>query len=450
MLIFSMLLLLGVPSCAQDASQEENGTKPEPPSEKPVVEQVEVVFDHPCAYVNAEDLDRVCRRISGKDESDPVYASWLEFSRNEWAQETIRPSALETVVRGDPKGTGTTENYIICARQAAAAFQLALRWKLSGDEKYAESARAILNEWALVNKRITANDSNQYLLAGFQGYTFANAAELLRDYGRWTSTEQGRFKTWLKEVWYTKNHWFLENHGGPNVCDLHYWSNWELANLASVLAIGIYLEDQEMVNEVNTQFLSGKGSGALSNLVPFDPVPDPDGSGGMIAQCMESGRDQGHATLCVSLVAELCRMAQNIGLDFWGADGNRVLAMAEYVAKYNVRPEGAFLPGNMPFNEYRYCMGCSCGNQTHGAVHSTVSANARGKERPGWELIRAHYVREKELPESACHYSALFAAQLRYRDGVLTGDGGAGDLRYGTASGAFDQLGWGTLLFYDE
>ena len=51
-------------------------------------------------------------------------------------------------------------------------------------------------------------------------------------------------------------------------------------------------------------------------------------------------------------------------------------------------------------------------------------------------------------PNEAISRTKLFAQQLRSRDGKLTGDGGAGDSRYGSTSAAFDQLGWGTLLFY--
>jgi len=436
----------GLASCRENGGQEPAVTIPS--VEETTEPEVSVSFNHPCAYVNAADLARVRQHVSAADLSDPVYASWKELESSPFAQETVKPSALETVVRGDPTGTGTTENYMQCCRQACAAFQLALRWQISGEEKYAESSRAILNEWAWACRKITANDSNQYLLAGFQGYTFANAAELLRGYAGWTDSEQESFKKWLRDVWYEKNKWFIDNHGGPNVCDLHYWSNWELCNLASILAIGIYLEDAGMVNYVNRQFLSGQGSGAVENLVPYDPVADPDGKGAVIAQCMESGRDQGHAVLCVSETAELCRMAQNVGLDFWGAKDSRVLAFFEYEAKYNVRQDGLYIASDMPFTEYKYCVDCSCVHKSHGATHTAVSPSGRGKERPGWDLIYAHYVKEKDYAPNTCYYTKLFAGQLRYRDGVLTGDGGAGDERYGSASGAFDQLGWGTLLFY--
>ena len=41
---------------------------------------------------------------------------------------------------------------------------------------------------------------------------------------------------------------------------------------------------------------------------------DPD-SDEILGQCEESGRDQGHATLCVSLMGAFCQMAYSIGED---------------------------------------------------------------------------------------------------------------------------------------
>lgn len=444
------VVLLGATCCNKQLGQGTVDLTDPNEQTQPQTPEATIKFSHPGAYVNADDLARVKQHVAAADANDPVYVAWTEFCKSPWAQETIKPSALETIVRGDPKNTGvSSENYILCDQQAASAFQLALRWQISGDTKYAEASRAILNEWARVAKTITANDNNQYLLAGFQGHAFANAAELLRDYEGWTASEQTSFKKWLKDLWYAKNFWFIDTHGGSGTCNLHYWSNWELANLASIMAIGIYLEDKGMIDYVDNQYYKGVGSGALKNIVPYDPVADPSGKTFAIAQSMESGRDQGHGTLVASMSAELCRMAQNVGLDFWEADNNRILAMFEYTAKYNVKVDGKFVATSMPFTEYKYCPpGCGCSNQTHGVTHTVVSADGRGTERPCWELIYAHYIKEAKLPANHAYYTKLFADQLRYRDGALKGDGGAGDSRYGSTSGAFDQLGWGTLLFY--
>ena len=207
-----------------------------------------------------------------------------------------------------------------------------------------------------------------------------------------------------------------------------------------------------MITYVYQQFREGEGSGALHNMIPYAPVSDPAGlSSTPIAQCMESGRDQGHATLVSAVCAELCQMAWNIGIDFWGMEDNLVLSMFEYTAMYNSNP---YPTVEMPFTEYSYCTGCECRNQTHGAIHMAVSSDGRGTIRPCWDLIYSHY-KSKGLSDKQLHYTKQFAEQLRYTDGELTGDCGAGDSRYNNKDGAettanFDQIGWGTLLFYQD
>ena len=406
-------------------------------------------FNHPCALVTEDDIQRVRASIAAASADDPVYVSYQNFCGNKFAQPTYKASPVEVIVAGDPKGTGyDKDNSGIIMNDAAAAYQLALRWRLSDNPIYADASVAILNEWASKCQKVAANDNNQYLCLGFRGYTLANAAELLRDYEGWTAADQNNFKAWLRRVWLERNEWFLETHGGTNNCNLHYWSNWELCNLASMMAIGIYLEDVEVVNKVYWNFREGAGSGCIDNMIPYDPIPDPSGHG-MIAQSMESGRDQGHGTLVISMCAELCQMAWNLGIDFWGMEDNKVLAMCQYTAKYNVKPGGTYLCTSMPFTPYSYCLpGCGCSNQSHGAEHAVVSSEGRGKERPCWDLIYSHYKHYKNVSADEVYYIKLFAEQLRYTNGILTGDGGAGTDRYGSVSGAFDQLGWGTMLFY--
>lgn len=446
-LIATIPALMSAVSCTDYLEQGEiDLTIETPPFEYPET----YTFSHPCALVSEADLTRVRASVEAASATDPVYVSWLQLCGNAYAQAAYKASPVEILVRGDATGIGDgKENYIQADRDAAAAFQLALRYQISGETAYADAAVKVLNDWADVCKQITANDNNQYLLAGFQGYQFANAAELLRDYTGWAAADQADFKQWLLDVWYAKNEWFIENHGGSNVCSLHYWSNWELANLASILAIGIYTENIEMINLAYRNFREGEGSGCINNMIPYDPVADPDGKTAAIAQSMESGRDQGHGTLVVSMCAELCQMAENVGLDFWGMEENKVLSMCEYTAKYNCFPEGNFICSSMPFTTYEYCpAGCGCSNSSHGATHTQVSSEGRGTIRPCWDLIYAHYAKVEGLGENQVYYSKLFAEQLRYTNGVLTGDGGAGDSRYGSNSSAYDQIGWGTLLFY--
>lgn len=115
------------------------------------------------------------------------------------------PSPQEEIVRGDATGTvAGKENYAYAMRDAAAAYQTAILWKLTGDTKYADLSVRILNAWADVCKRITSNDANQMLAAGCQGYTFANAAEIMQTYSGWNENDVIDFKRWIVEVFASK------------------------------------------------------------------------------------------------------------------------------------------------------------------------------------------------------------------------------------------------------
>ncbi len=97
----------------------------------------------------------------------------------------------------------------------------------------------------------------------------------------------------------------------------------------------------------------------------------------------------------------------------------------------------------MPFKEYKYCTGCSCKDQNHGAIHTSVADDTgRGGVRPGWEILYNHYANVKGLG-SGYKYAKQLSDKMRP-------EGGTGDSRYGGNSGAFDQLGWGTLMMYRQ
>ena len=195
-------------------------------------------------------------------------------------------------------------------KDAAAAYQMALLWKLTDDAKYADASINIMNQWANVCTEITSNDANHYLAAGCQGYTFANAAEIMQTYEGWNSQSLNKFKNWMINVFASKNYYFL-NTKPANTCPFHYWSNWDLVNMCSYLAIGILTENDDMVNYIVNYFYSGNGNGALKYLIAGTHL-DPLGSGETICQNQESGRDQGHAMMSVAVAANLAQMAYTL------------------------------------------------------------------------------------------------------------------------------------------
>ena len=337
---------------------------------------------------------------------------------------------------------------------AAAAYQMGILWRLTGDSRYADNAVKILNEWAKICTKITSNDAHQVLVAGAQGATFANAAGILANYSGWNATQQAVFKKWITDVFAPVNRKFLDTHTGSNVCADHYWSNWDLVNMASYLSIGVLTENSDMVNYVVNYFYQGVGNGCIKKLIR-GTHSDPLGTGETICQNQESGRDQAHSAMSVGVTANICQMAWTLyqsnptvkELDFFAANDNAIMKMGEYVALFNLRngndnknASGSWLvsTSQMPFEKFEYCINCSCRDKNHGATQTQAADEQRGSIRPGWEILLAHY---KNV--SGHKYIEQMANKIRPEGGS-----GEPEMRYGDNSGAFDQLGWCTLMLY--
>ncbi|MDR1586103.1 MAG: alginate lyase family protein [Treponema sp.] len=367
----------------------------------------------------AEDFNRIKTKLTANEE--PWVSGYAKLTANSHAQSAYNPGPVAQIVRG-----GTGENYSRAFNDAAAAYQLALRWKISGDPVFAARGVYILNEWAKICTEVTG-DTNQSLAAGLYGYQFAVAAELLRDYGGWSPSDFSAFKQWMLDVFFPKNLDFLTRH--HDTWDDHYWANWDLCNLASVLAIGILTDRRDIYNIAVRYLQTGIGNGNFSKFVNYIHITGAEELG----QLQESGRDQGHATLCIALMDLICRLTWNQGDDFYGFDDNRFLKGCEYTAKYNV----ANL--DVPFQRYVRLWGNKKSYPTPlQETHTVISSSGRGTVRPMWAGPYYHYAKVKGLEESKLRYTKMGVD-------ATAPEGGGGD--YGSASGGFDQLGFGTLMY---
>ncbi len=326
-------------------------------------------------------------------------------------------------------------------RDCAAIYQLALRYVLQDDATAAARAVADIKAWVENCDGIHHNgDTNQQLIL-FQVYQFANGMELLRDFNGYGQSDDFRKACdWLVEKFYPTATDFLKRHN--NTTD-HYWLNWDLASMTSILAMGILTEDQDKINEAILYFKNGIGSGNYQKAANF-VYDDPDGTGINIAQCNESGRDQGHATLCMSLMAAFCQMAYNIGEDLFAFDNHRMVAMAEYTAKFNC-PKKGIIPTStddgsfahsitsLPYTSYIWCPDSD--NKT--GERTTLASDKRGTRRPGWEIWRAY--------GKKTGFKTVYVDEFA---DYLFPDEGAGI--YDRNTGGFDQTGCSSLMFYRE
>lgn len=453
---------IGCALCATTACQEnEYGTvdlskyTPEP--------EVTLTYNHPCALYSAADFARVKAAISAGTLNAAQQAEFDALKNNYYVigEYGVTTHAHKQIVRGDPTGTEEgVENYADAMKDAASAHQFGLLWQLTGNTQYAEKGVKILKAWVNTCTEVTANDNNKYLAAGAQGYTFALAGEELRDYSGWSESEFTEFKNWMLNVFADKNYKFLQLHGSSNCgSPKHYMSNWDLVNLCSYLQIGILAENDDMVKYVASYFTkTGDGLGALPNIqIKTTEFSLPDGTKEEVTQTQESGRDQGHATMAIVVAAQLAQSAWALyednptftDLDFFSSNDQALRKMAEYNALANLKSGshaditisggtgvqgGSWLysVAQIPFT----AAGPWCSNASHeaGKTQTKFGEEARGQLRPGYEIYLKHYTTDNYFIK-------------KYAE-VQRPECGAGDDRYGHNSGAFDQIGWGTLMLY--
>ncbi|KAL5357618.1 chondroitin AC/alginate lyase [Aspergillus floccosus] len=372
-------------------------------------------FVHPGALHTAEDFDRIIGHVKNQDE--PWNTTWTLLTSNSYAQSSYEPRPVEVVYRGDD-GTNT-QNYPNLYRDAHAAYQLAVRWKITSDTAYADAAINILNSWATTLTGI-GGSSDKFLASGIYGYQMANAAELMRDYTGWPDDDKSKTGEMLTNVFASMNNLFLDDHNGQDY--YHYYANWDLCNLASLMAIGIFTDNQTMYDKAVQYVRTGPGNGALPVFAIANFTEE--GTGKALTQGQEAGRDQGHATLDLALLGVVAQQAFNQGDDLFAEYENLILNSAEYIGKYNVGYDVPYTP----YMSYQ-------GNQT------VISESSRGNVRPGAELVSAHYGQLKGLNSSWTD---------AYRDWVnanTTGGVELGGGYYGGNSGGFDALGFGSLLY---
>lgn len=362
-------------------------------------------FTHPGLLHTEADFLRMRTKVGMH--ATPWIDGWEVLVANGHTKLTNEPNPQPAIRRGDGN-----ENYWILYNDIAAAYGDALRWKVSGDADYAVKAVEYLDRWASTLKALEGN-SNVALAAGIYGYQFANVGEMVRSYSGWSAVGLAAFQKMMRDVFYPINYSFLNRP--VDAKRTHYWANWELCNLASMLAIGVLCDDIDIVNDAVRYFKHGAGNGSIEKAVYFLHP-------GYLGQWQEAGRDQGHTTLGIALTGAICEMAWNQGIDLYGYDNNRFLAGAEYVAKSNLKQaDGAFY--SVPFVTYQNC----------DVTQTVFSTGSQGAGRPCWAMVANHYVNRRGL---AAPYSQRVAEQM-------TPEGGGGN--YGPNSGGYDQLGYGTL-----
>lgn len=86
------------------------------------------------------------------------------------------------------------------------------------------------------------------------------------------------------------------------------------------MAIGVFTDNQTMYDYGKSYFLDGDGRGAIKNFIYKNYTES--GSGKILSQGQEAGRDQDHATLDISLLGVIMQQGYNQGDDLFATLGD--------------------------------------------------------------------------------------------------------------------------------
>jgi len=371
------------PAAAPPAASPASSPAPAPAAASaPPPASVSGVFRHPGLLVTEDDFTRLRQCI--KAGQQPWTGWWNKLCADNATSLDGKPNPQVGVYRAD------STKYAMY-RDIQRAWCLALRWKLSGDTRYADKAVETLDAWAntlqvigTVPEGSTAHDDHTFiLLAGMQGHQWAQSGEIMRGYEGWAPTSLARFQDMLLRVFAGISQNRLTN---PS---LGSHANWDMSSLCGALAIGVFCDRPDLYRQAcdyyaanNRGKLTMFGNGSIVHSVYFMHP-------GHLGQWEESGRDQGHSTLGMSLGGDLLEMAWNQGDDLYGLYNNRFLAAAEYVARSNLLDEnGKTYP--MPYAREQDP------SQPHTALWTQVNQSFQ-HGRNAWEPIYNHYVNRMGL-----------------------------------------------------
>ena len=359
-------------------------------------------FVHPGALNTQADFDRIKAKVAAGE--SPWYDSYVALCNDNLTSLTAGWSPHWAIFRGGAE----PNNYAQSQGQAIRIYLLALRWRLSGDTRYAEKAIEGMDAWS--STMTSAPQGNNWgLAAGLCGYEFAVAGETLRGYPGWSQTSINNYKNFLR---YFVGQNIEQLTGGPN--STHPRSNWITDNMASLAAIGVFCDNADWFNQAINCFKYGTLNGQVHLWAWF---MNPDG----LIQMEESTRDQAHAQDALSTMAVLCEIADHQGIDLYGYDNNRVLRGAEYYAKFNSWVD---VPYRAYYNNAPW---------PGGYWETNIGWASRGAFQPTWEMLNAHFVKKGIYAP----YTAGYAASRRP-------SGNVGNWN------SPDVLGYDTLTHYQE
>ncbi|PST46429.1 hypothetical protein CPA40_05985 [Bifidobacterium callitrichos] len=175
---------------------------------------------------------------------------------NDMSSERYVPTFREGIGRGNPEGSGHIGDWEM---SCAAAYFNALRWVVTGEDKYAAKTVEIIDGWSKTLRVIDGRD--RILGASLATIKLINAAEIVRYFdGGYTGFDDeafARFRTMLRNVIYP----VVRDGGAP----MNANGNWDVAPMTTLLAIGVATDDRRIFARGVDMYSSRYCNGSIEN-----------------------------------------------------------------------------------------------------------------------------------------------------------------------------------------
>ena len=146
-------------------------------------------FVHPGALNTQADFDRIKAKVAAGE--SPWYDSYVTLCDDPLSSLSHVWGPVPQIIRG-----GAGSNFSHSQIEAICIYEMALRWRLSGDTRYADKAIEGMDAWSSTMNTIPVGTDGM-LAIGLCGYEFAVAGETLRGYSGWSQTSINNYKTFL-------------------------------------------------------------------------------------------------------------------------------------------------------------------------------------------------------------------------------------------------------------
>jgi hypothetical protein len=306
-------------------------------------------FRHPGLLNTQAEINLIRTRVGLA--TDPIRLGWDKLRSDSRASLSYVHQPYEILVVA---GAASTPEEVQSKNDAQAAYAHALEWAVTGDQRHADKAKAIINDWARTLKRVESSTgaSQVRLESAWLAPMFASAAEILR-YAKggsagvssgWLAADVAQAERMLRYLAFNARQTLYKD------------GNWGSSAALALISVGVFSGDRRMYEQ---------GIQAWKALMPI--VID---SQGVVNELRD--RDCHHPQYTVLGLAQAAEIAWHQGDDLYGIrvgseSKARLLRAAEYMSNLflggtGVRvctDEGLRGGYEIPYNHYRYRAGSS-------------------------------------------------------------------------------------------